>query len=101
VPAPIYVNKSVRSEVTEQEPPKPVQSSHSRPRRVAAHAVAYTLYAFGALFVDPQHIPASLRSTRNPVHTPANSNTKGRAPQFGSSQIVRSIPDSYGDSITK
>lgn len=101
MPQPIYYNVIEPVDVTQKEPPKPVESSHSKPQRVAKMAVSHTLYAFGSLFVDPEHIPASLRSTRAPKHTAANSPTTGRTPQFGSSQIVRTIPDSYSDSMSQ
>jgi hypothetical protein len=96
----VYVNALLPVSVTEAEPPKPVQSSKSRPQKGARFNVTYTLYAFGKWCANAGNIPSELRGSRSYKIVKTNSGMRGRQSVHGSAAIVRNIPDSYSDRMT-
>lgn len=101
MPNPVqYVNALLPVDVAEHEPPKPVQSSKSRPQKGAKFNVTYTLYRFGGFVHAMGRIPNALRGSKNLGKSRTNSGMTGKQPSQGSSVIVRVIPSSYGDRVT-
>jgi len=83
-----------------QEPPKPVEPGQSKPRRVAGHAIANTLYQMGFMFRQPSRIPMAIRQ-RNVKRPQAASGPSGQKSQSGAGSVIaRVIPRSYSDSVT-
>lgn len=79
-------------------PPIPIEPGKSTPRRVAGHAVAYTLYSIGWWHRQPANIPGNLRSSRHPRAMPAYSPI-GHKTQTTGSMVPRSTPQSYSDNV--
>ncbi len=101
MPNPVqYVNELLPVEVAEHEPPKPVQSSKSKPQKGAKFNVTYTLYRFSGFVHAMGRIPMALRGSKNVGKSHTNSGMTGRQPSQGSSVIVRVIPNSYSDRMT-
>jgi len=101
MPNPVqYVSQLLPVDVAEHEPPKPVQSSKSKPQKGAKYNVTYTLYPFSKWVHAMGRIPMALRGSKNIGKSKTNSGMNGRQPAQGSSVIVRVIPDSYSDRMT-
>jgi hypothetical protein len=96
MPSPIYTNVVVPVDVIQDEPPKPVESSHSVPQKGAKHAIVYTWYAFGAWARQPINIPTALRHSREPLTplVPTNQGMVGQRTANNPAVIVRVIPQS-------
>jgi hypothetical protein len=99
-PSVFYVSELLPVDVAEAEPPKPVESTHSKPRRVAMFDVTYTLYRFGGWVHDVATIPMSIRGSKNVQKSRTNSGMRGQAALAGSAAIMRIIPSSYSDRMT-
>lgn len=101
MPNPVkYVSELLPVSLAEAEPPKPVESSHSRPQKGAKFNVTYTLYPFSKWVHAMGRIPNDLRGSRNLGKSKTNSGMAGKQPAQGSSVIVRVIPSSYSDRMT-
>lgn len=99
-PSVFYVSERLPVDVAEAEPPKPVESTHSRPRRIATFDVTYTLYRFGGWVQNVANIPMSIRGSKNAQKSRTNSGMRGKSALQGSAAIMRVIPSSYSDRMT-
>jgi len=88
--------EAIRLEI--KSPPIPIEPGKSKPRRVAGHAIAYTLYAMGFWHREPGQIPGSIRTSRYPRAKPVYSPV-GRREQSTGSMVPRMTPQSYSDNM--
>jgi len=101
MPNPVkYVSELLPVSLAEAEPPKPVESSHSRPQKGAKYNVTYTLYPYSKWVHAMGRIPIGIRGSSKLRKGKTNSDMRGRAALSGSSVVVRVIPSSYSDRMT-
>jgi len=96
----IYVCENVPVNRAQDEPPKPVESSHSQPQKVAKFNVVATLWNFGGAFTKVGLIPNALRGSRTYKPNLTNSGMEGRKAAQSSAAIIRQIPSSWSDRQT-